>query len=351
MTRDVACRISSNANCPGPCPTKFRRQDQTPNNPAVTVRRGGTFVINTMANNHRGGFSRWSLVHVRDIYDKNKHRQNAFLYTCSDLQVTKCSPRNNKRDCNYDYQNEYYKHAIKIPKVVPDGVYVLGWVWFGGGWRWGAFGDYYDCMFIRVKGGKLKRKHKPEFRAGPSPTKKNGLCVATVNRVGVCWREPCPGGGMFTKYFKPWEFSDGRKPAPIRKSHYKNPYRIKKKKKGSPYIRSLTIRFADLSTRILASSLKSKFMYMRLTRGMRSTVTCEVQGKVKHVTFYINGREGRTDKDAPYSIAGDWWDFRSRKVKYAPWSFDVDKKYITLSCRATGYDGTEHWRNVELSTY
>lgn len=350
ITRDVACRISSNAHCTGPCPSKFRRYDQTPNNPSVTIRRGSTLTVNTLANNHRGGFSRWSLVHVRDMYDKKKHRDNAFLFTCADVRVTKCSSINKKRDCNYDAQNEYYRHKVTIPRNIPDGVYVLGWVWFGGGWRWGHFGDYYDCLFIQVKGGPLSKYHWPVFKPGPSPTRKNDRCVATVDQPGVCWREPCPGGGKWTSYMKPAEFSNGRRPKAIPTGRYNKPHKPPKRKKGSVKIRSLTVRSADHPERVISRARSRKFMHVFLTKGMRSTVTCEVSGKVRSVTFYVNGETGRTDYSEPYSIAGDWVEYRSQQVKFAPWAFDIGATYVTLSCKAVGLDGIEDWMNVELST-
>ena len=350
MTRDVACRIGRTGSCPGPCPTRERRLDQTPNNPSRTVKRGDYITVTTLANNHRGGFSRWTLVHVRDMMSKWRHQQNAFLFTCADIGRTKCTKANQKRDCNYDRGNIFYKHTFQIGHIYPDGVYVLGWVWYGGGEKWGHFGDYYDCLYIKIQGGPMKDYLKPVFRTGPSVTGREGKCRATVNRVGICWKEPCPGGGRYTKLFRPWEFS-GRSPPAIPRWRYANPYRQKPRRFGSAYVKSLTIRSADFPGRIIWSTYKGKFAHVRLTRRMRSTVTCECSGRVKHVTFYINGRTGRTDFKAPFTIAGDWVVYRTKKVAYAPWHFDIDGRYITLSCVATGYDGVVHYKNLELSTY
>lgn len=185
MTRDVACRISSVSSCGGPCPTRWKREDQVPNNPSVRVQRGQYVRFNVLRNNHAGGFSRYSIVNIKYMHNKNAHRRNAFNFGCSDVRRTKCDPRYKKRDCQFDKTNFYYIHWVKIPTCIPDGVYVLGWAWYGGGERWGLFGDYYDCLFIRIKGGPFTRKYKPSFVAGPTSTGKNGKCRATVNPLGI----------------------------------------------------------------------------------------------------------------------------------------------------------------------
>lgn len=350
ISKDVACRISKNAYCPGPCPTLLRRMDRTPNNPSITVKRGEYVSIHTLKNNHQGGFSRWALVHVKDMYNKDIHRENAFLFTCADVSITKCTKKNEKRDCNFDKEKNYFRHNIRIPHIYSDGVYVLGWVWYGGGGRWGHFGDYYDCMFIRVKGGPMKDSHTPQFRPGPSMSRHGDRCVSTVNQIGICYSEPCVGGGAYTSYQKPWEFSDGRMPVPIPKSRFMNPHLIKPRTRESVVVTSITVRSADHPDRILATSRQGKFFYLLLTKAMRTTVTCEVDGRPEYVVFYTNGIQGRNDTTYPYSIAGDWMEHSTSAMRYAPWSFDAGREYVTLSCKAVGPDGIESWLNTELAT-
>lgn len=349
ISHDNACRMGSKRNCPGPCPRKDLREDMTPNNPSVTVQRGSHLAVNIMANNHLGGFSRWTLVHVRDMYNHNRHRQNAFLFSCTDANLSSCSVRFRKRDCRFDRGNKYFRHVVQIPKIYPDGVYVLGWVWYGGGKRYGAFGDYYDCMYIRVQGGPKESSYRPQFSPGHTATGAGGMCRATVNKIGICWREPCPGGGQMTSLQKPYEFV-GRRPAPVPASRFGSPYQPKARHRSSPYVKSLTIRSADHSPKVFVSTLQMSNPYMHLTKRMRTTVTCEVDGDVRYVTFYVNGIKRRTDHDAPYTVAGDWVDKRRGRVIYAPWKFPIDRSVVTLSCRAVGRDGTEHWQNMEVST-
>lgn len=87
-----------------------------------------------------------------------------------------------------------------------------------------------------------------------------------------------------------------------------------------------------------------------ITKRMRTTVTCEVSGHVKSVTFFVNGYQSRTDYSAPYSIAGDFYERRKRRHRFAPWKYGIDNAVVTLSCQAIGFDGTKHFANLELSS-
>lgn len=349
ISRDVACRISDKQHCPGPCPHSDLRGDKTPNNPSVKVQRGGWIDVNVLANNHRGGFNRWTLVHVGDMYNKQKHTENTFLWSCADVGVSKCPVQTRKRDCYFDNHNDYFKHSIQIPKIYADGVYVLGWVWYGGGKTYGSFGDYYDCVYIKVEGGPFEYAHQPIFKPGPSDTGEHGLCRSTVNQIGVCWKEPCPGGGRPTYLQRPFEFEDGRLPAMIPRSRFQHPYVPKPHGYNSPFVHSMTIRSADYPDHIYVQSTGTRTPHLMLTSAMRVTVTCEVTGDVKYVAFFSNGRKGHVDTKAPYTIAGDWVEY-SGTVRYAPWKHNIDRSVTTIACKAYGHDDVEHWENMELST-
>lgn len=287
---------------------------------------------------------------VRQMHNARAHRALAFLYSCADVGLSRCNRRNWQRDCYFDRDGLYFKHRLVVPPVYPDGVYVLGWVWYGGGGRWGHFGDYYDCMYIRIKGGPTKDTYRPRFKVGRSMNGKRGRCRATVNKIGVCWREPCPGGGRYTQLMKPWEFSEGRKPVTLTTQMFAKPYRPPQRSKWSPRLKSMTIRNSMFPRRVYSKVRRKRFVMLKVAKGTRVTVTCEVWGKAKGVTFYVNGREGRTDWERPYTIAGDWWEYRSRKVKYAPWGYALGDRYTSVSCVAKGFDGTESWITIELRT-
>lgn len=176
------------------------------------------------------------------------------------------------------------------------------------------------------------------------------MCRATVNRVGICSREPCQGGGRYTTLQRPWEFENGRVPRFVPKARYSNPYRPQQRGPRSAYIKSLTIRSADVPGRVYSSSLRTKYPYIFLTMRMRSTITAEVQGMARSVTFYVNGRKGRTDYVQPYSIGGDFREAKTQKLRFSPWKFMVDRTVVVVSARVIGMDYVEHWRTIELST-
>lgn len=352
-TRQVACRIGFKQFCPGPCPRTDIRYDMNKDNPSMIVRRGQRVHIRTLANNHEGGFSRWTLVHVRDMMNHNKHRQNAFLWSCGDTGRKYCSRRYRTRDCFFDISNVHYNHYVRIPKIYPDGVYVLGWVWFGGGGTWGFFGDYYDCAFIEIRGGPGPvASHRPEFIPGNSHLSRNGKCRATVNDVGICKREPCEGGGRFTKLFKPRQFERGR-PRPLYKYNFKRPYR---RKRASVLVKTLTIRRnwnpRKIIHRARHSSELSRNPYLHIKRSMGITITAETSGKVRYVEWFVNGYKGSKDYKAPYSIAGDWekgW--KTTVTQYARWNFYVENAVTTVSAMAKGKDGSTSWLTMEISSF
>lgn len=204
-----ACRIGDKINCPGPCPNRLFRPGQKGTKPSTTVRRGDLLPVHIAKNNHAGGFNRWSLVRVEDINNRIAHEKGAFLWSCADSNVTHCNQNNRKRNCRVDKNNEFYKKRIRIPTIYPDGNYVLGWAWYGGANRFaekGAFGDYYDCAYLRIEGGTNETKWRKKFDPAGSLFGKHGLCRATTNQLGVCWRQKCPGGVRKTKLMKPIEF-------------------------------------------------------------------------------------------------------------------------------------------------
>lgn len=115
----------------------------------------------------------------------------------------------------------YYVTSVTIPSVIPDGVYVLGWVWYGGmggslqnnspknPYDTGLFADYWSCSFVRIEGGRpLQAVYKPVFVNDLAHIWKEG-CNAANDRPGVCVYEPCRVKG---KLQKPAEFKNGKEP-------------------------------------------------------------------------------------------------------------------------------------------
>jgi len=185
------CRIGGargfEAHCPGPCPQYDFREDKTPDMPSRTYKRGERVEIRWTKNNHLDGFMRISLVPIDEMWSKQAHAHYAFYFGCwSDNQFS-CNEYERHRDCYYDLENLGYKSEITIPTIYPDGVYVFGYSWYGGGKVFGSFGDYYDCAYVEIKGGPREASFPTAFESW------EGSCMSSVGRLGVCDTEPCAG--------------------------------------------------------------------------------------------------------------------------------------------------------------
>lgn len=180
-----ACRVGGRGgfhgiHCPGPCPRGRLRDRLT----VPVYRRGQVVKVSYLHNNHRGGFIRLSLVPWHRRFSGRRHRRNAFHHACWAAGTRPCRPA--VEPCGTDSASppRAHTHAVVIPAVFPDGDYALGWAWYGGSHR---LGDYYSCARVRVAGGARLVEAAPVAVA----LGRGQSCVATVGRLGVCWREPC----------------------------------------------------------------------------------------------------------------------------------------------------------------
>lgn len=356
------CRVSSDPphNCPGPCPIMpdMLRKDVSKTNPPLIAGRGETITIGTLRNNHIGGFGRWTMVHVKDMMNRTAHEVNAFRFDCADAGQKKCEPRVKERDCSVDQQNSTYTHNVTIPAVFSDGVYVIGWVWFAGvneNAFNGFFGDYHDCSFIEIKGGvPLEKQYTPVFDNAGSPTAENGTCLATTTAVGDCPREPCKprAGSAFAsraRQLTPRLFDDGP-PRPINSSMFEDPFVIPE---ANATVLSMTIwmlKEGKLARKLwrTGKSEASRSPFIPLMRSMDITITCEIDGEPSEVYFVVNGKHNKPDFSAPFSVALDWVEFKDKKPRYAPWPFDVDGRFVTVSCWSIDKAGNDSWLTMEI---
>lgn len=108
----------------------------------------------------------------------------------------------------------YYTTTVIIPNVIPDGNYVLGWVWYGGldgtleglEKSIGLYADYWSCSFIRISGGEqLQSEFQPTFTNNLKNRWEDG-CLAANDRPGNCVFEPCVRNATVQI---PWEFKEG----------------------------------------------------------------------------------------------------------------------------------------------
>lgn len=227
-------------NCAGPCDLRAIRghfaNHGSPDNPAAVYKRGQKVAIKYQRNNHGpGGFNRFTLVPPGKMMDKATHTRNAFHYSCWGANPVQASGAELGKDKygystvgndgeEHNYPKGYYKTIITIPSVIPDGKYVLGWVWHGGvggGVKgnspqepspYGYFADYWSCSYVEIRGGApLQREYTPKFDNDMKQYSNEG-CMSANDAPGVCSWEPCEVRG---KYQKPRPFKNGS-PKPIK---------------------------------------------------------------------------------------------------------------------------------------
>lgn len=155
------------------------------------------------------GFVRLVLVPVDKMMDKKAHDKYAFHFLCMNEGLHLC-PDRSFDTCGNDAEGMAWHKEVEVPTSYPDGVYVFGWSWYGGGdYRaMSFFGDYYSCSYVEIKGGvAVTEKYEPKWDGHK--------CVSSTDRLGVCWKEPCHVGRMYE--MEPAEFKNGIKPEAIKR--------------------------------------------------------------------------------------------------------------------------------------
>lgn len=319
------CRLGGppgfQSNCPGPCPNVGFRNDTAPDLPTATYKRGDTYEIRYTKNNHFDGFLRLSFVPLDEMFSKDAHAFYAFRYACWSATEFFCNEYEKQRDCHYDFENKAYKTDISIPTVIPDGVYVFGFAWYGGGRDLDSFGDYYDCAYVEIKGGPLTDAHSVTFE---SP---NGYCDSQSDKIGDCAVEPCYEHE--TAQRAPPEFKNGN-PTIFREAYEEAAARPKNQVivsrhedfgvNGIELIDSATEKKIDFET--------DSVTYMDATQKISMVPT--VYGNVDYVQWFVNGKYQHDAKSYPWSI-GDH-EMTASGVDYYDWIFPYfnERCYVTV---------------------
>lgn len=308
--------------------------DADPTNPAAVWKRGSYNRVVWTRNNHEGGFVRWTIVPLERMWDKASHEKMAFDYGCWNVGRFHCNEFDFHRDCNYDQENEAFSKFLYIPPIYPDGDYVLGFTWYGGGENYGHFGDYYDCSYIRIEGGdRLEYSHQPTFSAGGG-SKYNDGCESTVDSMGVCWKEPCIPIRK-TQKLVPKTFRNGAKPKPVLSKWFQG-----KANKHKPTVSIKKLHLVDAKTDTVLKSDLGQIVYLH--RDDEITLMAETTGDVAYVQWYTNGKQKGRDYGEPYTIAGDF------RGDFYPWMHPLFNRRIRVAAKTVAKDGTYCWINVEL---
>lgn len=190
-------------------------------NPEVTWSRGENVSISWAKNNHDGGFVRLSLVPVKHLMNESVHDALTLYKGCWEQGQYECQ----SRFCGSDKKKRVFRRFITIPNVAPDGVYILGYLWYGGiHWKrkLGQFSDYHSCSFVKIEGGNtLNGSYQPFFDAGKIESRFEsdppGKCLTSADRPLDC-KTGCDFTPVF--YAIPKTFQEGNIPEPITPSTY-----------------------------------------------------------------------------------------------------------------------------------
>eukprot|EP00178_Gracilaria_changii_P000009 TRINITY_DN0_c1_g3_i1.p1 TRINITY_DN0_c1_g3~~TRINITY_DN0_c1_g3_i1.p1 ORF type:complete len:359 (+),score=66.40 TRINITY_DN0_c1_g3_i1:1689-2765(+) len=304
------CRIGGNpgweAFCGGPCPDYKFRHDMRPENPVATWQRGSYQTIHYSKNNHEGGFVRVALVPLDERMRVEAHDALAFHYGCWSTGQYYCDAKQKHRDCGFDLDNLAYKMTVRVPTTHPDGVYVLGWTWYGGGTVSSDFGDYYDCAFVRIQGGELSDSYQAVFEPGPE---RHDSCIASVNRLGLCVSEPCfdSDGHKYAAGEKvPAPFEGGRAPLIYREWLE----RAQARAANRPRVAADAHEFGITAFSIYDTGNERKLQvdtdeFIDVSGIDGITIVPEYFGDVQWVEWVVNGEKESERHDWPFSIGGE----------------------------------------------
>ncbi len=328
------CRVGGTpgfeAHCPGPCPHYDFREDMTPERPSRTYKRGERVEIRWTKNNHRDGFMRLSLVPIDEMWNKDAHQRYAFYFGCWTDQEIDCNPFERHRDCYYDRENLGYKTQVTIPLIYPDGVYVLGWTWYGGGRVFGSFGDYWDCAYVEIKGGPTQDTFPAAFESW------QGWCLASVDRLGVCDTEPCRSE-HWSKRRIPAEFRNG---AP---TLYKSWYDSAMSRPSNQIQVARHSDFGVTGFKIMDASTEQEMnvnqdWVIELDYNQKITIVPITHGKVTYVQWFVNGKHEYDSRHYPWSISGQQG--KRNRLNLYDWNYHYYDKRIFVT--AIVHNGNRH---------
>ncbi|KAI9294105.1 hypothetical protein K502DRAFT_317417 [Neoconidiobolus thromboides FSU 785] len=161
----------SEEGCPGPCETPKDKVDYTYRQKEV-YQRGAKIPVEWKRLNHPGGFVRLAIVPTEQSDDKQAFDQNVYQYSCFE---SNCKQDDNIDDSFHGYMagpnfaNNHPQCSTEfvIPPHLEDGDYTLQWMWFSGGVNTGdrfrAFGNYYACADLKIRGGNKGEKPPVAF--------------------------------------------------------------------------------------------------------------------------------------------------------------------------------------------
>lgn len=363
-------------NCPGPCGEtgviRGGAEFFSESKGHTKLSRGQKLYMKWTKNNHQNGFVRFTLVPKSERMNKDAHNRFAFHYACWEAGEVGCEHGD---ECGTDEKNMRYQTEVEIPRIFPDGEYILGWSWYGGskyidGSEKAEYGDYWSCSNIEIHGGidgngawqddkNHEAEYTPVFEPGLNDKSKT-QCKSAVNALGVCATEPC-----YARYEASWQvpagFENGNTPPPVKaadviaitgadsnlasgsqesaapqKQSTESSHGNSNGGSGDGAVKVARLELVDTSDMSVVTSDFSKPIEVRNIRDhMTIRAIVEPVDKVEIVEFSV-GNMKYTEGMEPYYIAGD-----SDRGVYA-WTGQEGPPMNTdfaLTVRATAKDG------------
>lgn len=287
------------------------------------------------------------------MMDKSAHERFTFQISCWSSGLHWC-PSREENICGNDGEGKAYKVPVVVPSSYPDGVYVFGWAWYGGGdYRgYSYFGDYFSCSYVRIEGGdRVTSSYKPVFVPGVQQ-RYSDACLSATDRVGYCVREPCqigPVTAMRPKNLPQAIHAKDLQPQVSYVDNFGQPESNPVQEESTSVITSEKkmpfkiegLQVFDLRTKKVRVSKKRK-LKIRLSGYRRGfTLGLQVSGAVQKVRFDMKGYD-HTEYVEPYiingNVGGDLEPLRCRKGKkmrltctvFGP--ADIDTVKYTIKC-------------------
>lgn len=300
-----------------------------PENPSATWERGQRVEVHWTKNNHLDGFMRLALVPLDEMWSKEAHQRYSFYWGCWSDQIFECNDYERHRDCYYDRDNLAYKTQITVPTVYPDGVYVLGYIWYGGGKDFGSFGEYWDCAYVHIKGGPQESTYPATFESW------NGWCMSSVDRIGVCETEPCQGEHWSRRRI-PVEFRNG---AP---TLYKQWYDDAMNRGANQIAVAEPTDFGITGFKIIDTKHESQMdvnqdWVIELDQPVTITILPETFGNINVIQWFVNGEKVQDAYSYPWAVSGQQPNGNGG-WNYYDWSYPVLDKRVFVTAVAWNGD-------------
>lgn len=287
---------------------------------------------------------RLTMVPLDEMYRKDVHDVMAFFFSCWSGDGYSCDNKQYHRDCGFDLDNLAWKASFTVPPIYPDGVYVLGWSWYGGGEATGDFGDYYDCAYVRINGGPLQASHEAVFKSGP---RYPDGCQSAVDRLGICITEPC-GGEHRSSNSIPLEFHGG---APV---IYRDWYEQALSRPSNQVVVAEHADFAITSFSLYNTGIEQRMDvnlndFVDLTNVQGINIVPEYYGDVHHVEWVVNGKFEAERRAWPFSIGGEQPDGNGG-FNFYDWPYPVFDKRVFVTAIAHSH-GRRSYFSQDLYFY